>query len=78
MALCGVVRLESTKLSRSVPQATDTLITDWEKFREVAKADGGKTQAEMAELWEEQLSARTISRALKKIGFTRILKIKDL
>ncbi len=46
-------------------------ITDWEKFREFAKVHGDKTQVEMAQLWEEQIRDRTISRALKKIGFTR-------
>lgn len=46
-------------------------ITDWGKFREFVKAHGDKTQAEMADLWEGQISARTISRALEKIGFTR-------
>lgn len=46
-------------------------ITDWEKFRAFALQHGDKTQAEMAELWERQISARTISRALHKIGFTR-------
>jgi hypothetical protein len=30
-----------------------------------------KTQVEMAKLWSGQISARTISRALQKIGFTR-------
>ena len=29
------------------------------------------TQKQMAELWEDEISDRTISRALKKIGFTR-------
>lgn len=46
-------------------------ITDWDKFREFAKTHGDKTQAEMAALWETDISARTISRALQKIGFTR-------
>ena len=46
-------------------------ITNWEKFREFAKAHGDKTQAEMASLWEGQISECTISRALKKIGFTK-------
>ncbi len=53
------------------PQGNGHKITDWEKFREFAKAHGDKTQVEMASLWEEQISDRTISRALKKIGFTR-------
>lgn len=46
-------------------------ITDWEKFREFAKTHGDKTQVEMAALWQGEISDRTISRALKKIGFTR-------
>ncbi len=39
-----------------------------EKFRENALTHGNKTQVEMASLWEGEISARTISRALKKIG----------
>ncbi len=46
-------------------------ITDWEEFRKFAKAHGEKTQAQMADLWQGDISPRTISRALKKIGFTR-------
>ncbi|MDJ0708368.1 MAG: IS630 family transposase [Leptolyngbyaceae cyanobacterium MO_188.B28] len=46
-------------------------ITDWEKFRAFAQKHHDKTQKEMAELWEGDISDRTISRALKKIGFTR-------
>ncbi len=46
-------------------------IADWEKFRAFAQKHRDKTQAEMAELWEGDISSRTISRALKKIGFTR-------
>jgi predicted RNA binding protein YcfA (HicA-like mRNA interferase family) len=40
-------------------------------FRTFTKVHGEKTQAEMAELWQGDISARTISRALAKIGFTR-------
>lgn len=36
-----------------------------------AKIHGDKTQVEMAKLWDGEISVRTISRALKKIGFTR-------
>lgn len=43
-------------------------ITDWEKFRAFVKAHGDKTQAEMAQLWAGEISQRTISRALQKIG----------
>jgi transposase len=46
-------------------------ITDWEKFRAFVETYGDKTQAEKAELWEGNISDRTISRGLKKIGFTR-------
>jgi transposase len=53
------------------PPGNGHKITDWEKFREFAKAHGDKTQVEMAKLWEGEISDRTISRALKKIGFTR-------
>ena len=46
-------------------------IKDWDKFREFAKTHGDKTQAQMAQLWEGEISERTICRALSKIGFTR-------
>lgn len=46
-------------------------ITDEEKFREFIKVNGDKTQTEMAQLWEGEISQRTISRALQKIGHTR-------
>jgi len=57
------------KLNR--PPGNGHKITDWDKFREFVKTHGDKTQAEMAQLWEGNISARTISRALHKIGFTR-------
>lgn len=53
------------------PPGNGHKITDWDKFREFAKAYGDKTQAEMAALWEGDISARTISRALNKSGWTR-------
>jgi hypothetical protein len=37
----------------------------------LVEAHRDKTQEEMAKLWSEPISARSISRALKKIGFTR-------
>ena len=46
-------------------------ITDWEAFRVFAARHGDKTQAEMAQLWPEEISEDTIGRALKRIGFTR-------
>ncbi len=46
-------------------------ITDWEKFRAFAKTHEEKTQVEMAHLWQGEISDRTISRALQKLGWTR-------
>ena len=46
-------------------------ITDWNEFRRFVRKHHDKTQAQLAELWPEPISARTIGRGLKKIGFTR-------
>lgn len=53
------------------PQGPKCIITNWDKFKAFVEANGDKTQAELAELWEDDISARSISRALKRIGFTR-------
>lgn len=53
------------------PPGNGHKITDWEKFRVFAQTNGEKTQAEMAALWDGEISARSISRSLQKIGFTR-------
>lgn len=52
-------------------------ITDWEKFQVFVMQHEDRTQAEMAQLWAGQISARTICRGLKKIGFTRKKKPTD-
>ena len=46
-------------------------ITDWDRFREFANQHGGKTQAQMAKLWGENVTQQDISRALAKIGWSR-------
>ena len=46
-------------------------IQDWEEFRAFAKKYGDKTQVEMGQLWSGQISERTMSRALARIGWTR-------
>lgn len=46
-------------------------IVDWEAFRAFVKLHGDRTQAELAELWHDRVSSRTISRALARIGLTR-------
>ncbi|UNU22966.1 IS630 family transposase [Microcoleus vaginatus] len=53
------------------PPGNGHKITDWGKFTKFVEVNGDKTQVEMAQLWSEEISDRTISRALKKIGFTR-------
>lgn len=46
-------------------------ITDLEEFQRFLQLNGSKTQEEMAEAWPEDISDRTIGKALKKIGYTR-------
>ena len=46
-------------------------IPDLEQFRKFAQINGSKTQKEMADEWPDKVSDRTISKALKKIGYTR-------
>ncbi len=46
-------------------------IRNWEEFRAFAKLHGDKTQSEMAQLWQGDVSARTMSRALASIGLSR-------
>jgi transposase len=53
------------------PHRTNAKITDWEKFNQFAKTHGDKTQAQMAQLWSGDISPRTISRGLNKIGWSR-------
>lgn len=59
------------------PLTTKNRITDWEKFREFATENSSKTQAQMAKLWEGDISSRTMSRALVHIGFTRKKRVTD-
>lgn len=65
-AATGDVRAQSYR-----PPGHSHCITDWDKFRAFANQHGDKTQAQMAQLWEGDISARSISRALRRIGFTR-------
>ena len=44
---------------------------DWDKFRAFAQAHGDRTQAKMAQLWNGDISGRTISRSLARIGLSR-------
>ncbi len=60
------------------PPGNGHKITDWEKFGKFVEVNGDKTQVEMANLWSGGISERTISRALKKIGFTRKKKLMGI
>lgn len=51
--------------------AKNNKIRDGQKFETFVLAQRDKTQSEMADLWEEDISQPTISRALQKIGQTR-------
>jgi len=53
------------------PPGNGHKIRDWSYFRDFVANYGDKTQQEMAALWPEAISARTLSRGLAKIGFTR-------
>ncbi|MBR8827037.1 MAG: transposase [Gomphosphaeria aponina SAG 52.96 = DSM 107014] len=50
------------------PPGNNHKILDWSKFQEFAHINGDKTPQEMAQLWPEEISDRTISRAFKKTG----------
>ena len=69
-AATGDVQLQPRQLS-----GKNQKITDWDKFRAFANEHGDKTQVEMAQLWEGDISDRTISRALAYVGFTRKKKL---
>ena len=57
------------------PPVNGYKITNWEKFKEFVEVNGDKTKVEMASLWSGEISAMTISRALKKLGFSRKKKL---
>lgn len=46
-------------------------IQDWKKFEEFVEHHGDQTQKELAPLWGKNVSHHTISRGLKKLGYTR-------
>ncbi|WP_348242018.1 IS630 transposase-related protein [Leptolyngbya sp. DQ-M1] len=61
----------SFQATQGYPQGSSHRIVDREAFRAFVKRQGDKTQVELAELWHDRVSSRTISRALAKIRFTR-------
>lgn len=60
------------------PHRIQAKITNWKQFQAFVQRHGDKTQAEMALLWPKPISAKTISRGLKKIGFTRKKRVMDI
>jgi transposase len=68
----GAVLPKSTK-----PLRDRNKITDWEKFQTFVKDNSSKTQCQMAQLWEGEISSITISRGLARIGFTRKKRLTD-
>ena len=61
---------ETGSLKAKKNKGATGIIKDWDEFEKFIEAHRDKTQEEMAKLWSEPISARSISRALKKIGFT--------
>lgn len=53
-------------------------ITDWDRFRAFVQQHGGKTQAQLALLWGDNLTQQNISDALRKIGVSRKKKRMDI
>ena len=53
-------------------------ITDWQRFREFVRRHGGKTQAQRASLWGDNVSQQNISDAMQKIGVSRKKKLMDI
>lgn len=60
----------STQPSINTPRPQEAKIKDWQLFAEFVSLHGDKTQEEMAKLWGN-CSRHTISRGLKKIGYSR-------
>ena len=65
-----VEKTGSTVPNKSVPPPQPSKIKDWDKFQEFVDSNADKTQKKLAELWGG-VSHHTISRALKKLGYTR-------
>lgn len=59
------------RAKKGYQQGDNPKIKDLEEFQEFVQKHSSQTQKEMAEAWGEKISDQTISKALKKIGFTR-------
>ena len=64
----------ATAPKKTVPPPQPSNIRDWDKFQEFVNIHSDKTQKELAQLWGN-VSRHTISRGLKKLGYTRKKKL---
>ena len=53
-------------------------VSDLEQFRQFAEKHPDRTQVEMAELWPEKVSSRTIARRLSEIKWSRKKKLMGI
>lgn len=53
------------------PRSSRQKINDWERFRAFIQQHGGKTQAQQATLWGDNVTQQNISDALQKLGVSR-------
>ncbi|MCL1463981.1 helix-turn-helix domain-containing protein [Argonema galeatum] len=60
-----------------IPPPQPAKIRDWQKFKEFVDSHGELTQKELAQLWGD-VSHDTISRGLKKLGYTRKKKLMPI
>ena len=67
----------STAPATNAPPPQVSNIKDWEQFKEFVELHGDKTQQKMSELWGKG-SRHTISRGLKKLGYTRKKKLTPI
>jgi transposase len=61
----------SVKAAQGYQQGHSHRVKDWQEFRAFAQTHGDRTQAEMAQLWQEPISQRSMARALARIDWTR-------
>jgi len=59
------------RATRNYQQGCSHKITDWERFRAFVAQHGGKSQAQLATLWGEEVTQQNISAALQKLGISR-------
>lgn len=69
--LKSAAKAESSQAPKPPRQSSRQKIKDWERFRVFIQQHGGKTQAELAKLWGDNVTQQNISDALQKLGVSR-------